>query len=288
MRIQSTRIWGPVVSSTADSAVLNLQTINDWPASIFNFGGTGATAAQNSAAAYYVVNTTGLTVPAGTDLWIDGVVSPFGAAPPDFLASTVNNEAGVQVVDKPVVYVPATAGGPILPATAGTLTCGNGNFSCIPASLEVIWSRGTTAPFANLTLSSMSINLSNADLASAIIHIGAESIPLASLPSNPTIVPVPEPATGAPGAAGAAGLQTVFMPLFSVGNPLTSSATTTTTPAATSTATTALQSFNSFADFAFQVNHDMNATNPAEHLQATGFYNRATNTFSATTVNLLL
>jgi hypothetical protein len=134
----------------------------------------------------------------------------------------------------------------------------------------------------------MSINLSNADLASAIIRIGAESIALASLPASPTIVPVPEPATGTPGAAGTAGLPAVFMPLFSVGNPLTSSAITTTTPAATSTVTTALQSFNAFGDFAARVTQDMNAANPAVHLQASGFYNRAANTFNATTVNLLL
>jgi hypothetical protein len=292
VRIQSTRIWGPVVSSTADRVVLNLQTINDWPASIFNFAGTGATAAQNTTAANYVVNTSGLTVPAGTtagtSLWIDGVVAPFGAAPPDFLASTVNNEAGVQVVDKPVVYVPATAGGPIPPPTAGTLTCGNGNFTCIPASLEVIWASGTVTPFSTLTPSSMTINLSNAGLTSGIIRIGAESLELASLPATPTIVPVPSPTTGTPGVAGTPGLQAVFLPLFTVGNPLTSSATTTTTPAATSTATTALEPFNDFQDFAARVGQLMVAANPALHLQASGFYNRATNTFNATTVNLVL
>jgi hypothetical protein len=32
----------------------------------------------------------------------------------------------------------------------------------------------------------------------------------------------------------------------------------------------------------------MNAANPALHFQASGFYNRATNTFNATTVNLVL
>jgi hypothetical protein len=292
VRIQSTRIWGPVVSSTADSVVLNLQTINDWPANIFNFAGTGATAAQNTTAANYVVNTTGLTVPAGTAagtaLWIDGIVAPFGAAPPDFLASTVNDEAGVQVVDKPVVYVPATAGGAIPPPTAGTTTCGNGNFTCIPASLDVVWANGTRTPFSTLTPSSMTINLSNTALTSGIIRIGAESIELSSLPATPTIIPVPSPATGTPGVAGTPGLQAVFLPLFTVGNPVTSSATTTTTPAATSTATTALEPFNAFPDFVARVGQTMVAASPAVHLQASGFYDRANNTFNATTVNLVL
>ena len=36
---------------------MNLQAINDWPASIYNFAGNGATAAQNPSAANFVVNT---------------------------------------------------------------------------------------------------------------------------------------------------------------------------------------------------------------------------------------
>ena len=97
---------------------------------------------------------------AGDNLWIDGIISPFGSAPPDFLASAVNNEAGVQVV-------------------AGTLTCGNGNLTCTPASLEVIWANGTLKPFATLTPTSATVNLSNTALTSGIIRIGAESIELA-------------------------------------------------------------------------------------------------------------
>jgi hypothetical protein len=292
VRIQSTRIWGSVVSTAADSVVLDLQTINDWPASIFNFAGTGATAAQNASAAGYVVDTTGLTVPAGsvvgTPLWIDGVISPFGASPPDFLASTVNSEAGVQVVDTPNVYVPAT---PLMPATAGTLTCGNGNFTCIPASMQVYWAAGTSTPFATLIgtgAGSMSIDLSNTKLTSAIIRIGAESIALSTLPAT-TIVPVPSPRTGNPADGGAAGLPAVFLPQFSVGNPETSSAITTTAPtAATTTQTTSIHVYNTFASFVTQVNALMTSADPALQFEATGFYNRATNTFNATSINLVL
>ena len=293
VRIQSTRAWGPVVSTAADSVVLNLQTLNDWPASIFNFAGTGATTAQNASAANYVVNTTGLTVPAGTvaadNLWIDGVISPFGSAPPDFLASTVNSEAGVQVVDTPNVYVPSS---PLMPPTAGTLTCGNGNFTCIPASMQVYWAAGTATPFASLTGSSkgsMSIDLSNAKLTTGVIRIGAEIIQLSTLPATPTIVPVPSPPTGTPGAAGTAGLPAVFLPQFTVGNPVTSSSITTTAPAAaTSTPTTSLYVYNTFASFATQVNSLLTTADPALQFEATGFFDRATNTFNATSINLVL
>ena len=293
VRIQSTQVWGPVVSTAADSVVLNLQSINDWPASIFNFAGTGASTAQNASAANYEVNTTGLTVPAGTvagdALWIEGVISPFGSAPPDFLASAVNNEAGVQVVDTPVVYVPAT---PVTPPTAGTLTCGAGNLVCVPASMQVYWAAGTSTPFATFTgtgSGSMTIDLSNTKLTSAIIRIGPESVALSTLAATPSIVPVPSPPTGTPGAAGTAGLPAVFLPQYSVGNPVTSSLITTTAPTSATTAqTTSLYVYNTFASFVTQVNSLMTTADPALQFEATGFFNRATNTFNATSINLVL
>jgi hypothetical protein len=292
VRIQSTRAWGSVVSTAADSVVLDLQSINGWPADIFNFAGTGATTAQDTTAANYVVNTTGSIVPSGTvagdNLWIDGVISPFGSAPPDFLASAVNSEAGVQLVNTPVVYVPAT---PVTPPTAGTLTCGNGNLVCAPATLQVAWAAGTPTPFATFIGTgggSMTIDLTNTKLTSAIIRVGPESIALSTLPVT-TIVPVPSPPTGTAGAAGVAGLPAVFLPQFTVGNPVTSSATTTTAPsAATSTQTTSLYVYNSFASYVTQVNALLTAADPALQFEATGFYDRATNTFNATSINLVL
>ncbi len=285
VRIQSTEAWGPLVSAATGSLVMNLQTINDWPVSIFNFAGTGATTSQNSSPAAYAVETGTLTVPTGTvagdPLWIDGVISPFGAAPPDFHAFSVNNEASVQVVN-----VPANT---LSTATAGTLTCGQGNQVCVPASMQVYWAKGTATPFATLTDSGMTINLSNTSLTSGIIRIGPESIDLSTLAATPTIVPVPAPPTGTPGAAGAAGLPAVFLPLFAVGNPVTSSATTTTLPtAATSTSTTTLHVFNSYASFVTEVNALMTASDPAVQFEATGFYNRTTNTFSASSINVVL
>jgi hypothetical protein len=293
VRIQTTQAWGSVVSTAADSVVLNLQTINDWPASIFNFAGTGAGAAQNATAANYVVNTTGAAVPAGTvagdNLWIDGVIAPFGAAPPDFLASAVNDEAGVQIVNTPVVYVPAT---PVMPPTAGTLTCGNGNLVCEPASLQVYWAAGTSTPFTTLTGTApgaMTIDLANTKLTTAVIRIGAENIALSTLAATPKIVPVPSPPTGTAGMEGTPGLPAVFLPQFTVGNPITSSSTTVTAPTASlSTQTTTLFVFNTFASFVTEVNSLMTAADPALQFEATGFYDRANNIFNATSINLVL
>jgi hypothetical protein len=284
VRLQSTEAWGPLVSSATGSLVMDLQTINDWPVSIFNFAGTGLTAAQNATPAAYVVDTGTLTVPAGTvapdPLWIDGIISPFSSAPPDFLASSVNNEASVQVVGGSTA-APVVGGVPVW--------CGQGNSYCVPASMQVRWAAGTATPFATFTTASMTINLSDAELTTAIIRIGPESFTLASLPTNPTILPTPEPPTGTPGAAAAAGVPAVFMPLYAVGNPTTASATTITAPTAeTSTPTTALSVFNSYTSFVTEVNSTMTAANPALQFEATGFYNRAANTFNATSINVVL
>jgi hypothetical protein len=286
VRIQSTQAFGTLVSSAAGSLVMNLATINDWPAGVFDFTGTGASAAQNSTAANYAVNTGALALPAGTvagdAVWADGVMTPFGSAPPDFHAFAVNNEASVQVVN-----VPANV---LSPPTAGITTCGQGNQDCMPASMQIWWSVGTAAPFATLTDSGLSINLSNASLTTAIIRIGPESFTLASLPATPMIVPVPSPPTGTPGAAGAAGLPAVFLPLFTVGNPATAAATTTTptSGSTTTTATTSLLEANSFATFVANVNSTMSAANPALQFEATGFYNRTTNVFNASSINVVL
>jgi len=284
VRLQSTEVWGPLVSSATGSLVMDLQTINDWPVSIFNFAGTGLTAAQNATPAAYVVDTGTLAVPTGTvagdPLWIDGVVSPFGSAPPDFEAASVSNEASVQVLGGSTA-APVVGGVPVW--------CGQGNLYCVPASMQVYWAAGTATPFATLTDASMTINLSNAELTTAIIRIGPESITLASLPATPTIYPTPEPPTGTNGAAAAAGVPAVFLPLYAVGNPITSSATTTTLPTAvTSTATTALSVFNTYASFVSEVNSTMTTANPAMQFEATGFFNRSANTFYATTINVVL
>jgi hypothetical protein len=84
-------------------------------------------------------------------------------------------------------------------------------------------------------------------------------------------------------------MPAVFLPLFAVGNPTTSSATTITAPTSeTTTVTTALSVFNSYTSFVAKVNSTMTTANRATQFEATGFYNRATNTFNATSINVVL
>lgn len=264
VRIMPSEIWGSLVSSTADSLVMNLQTINGWPASSYNFSGNGASAAQNPSAAAFAVNTGALTVPAGVvagdPLWVDGIFSPFGSAPPAFNATAVNSEASVQV-----------AGGS--GTAAGTQTCGVGSQVCDPASLQVLWSAtpGTTTPFVGLSNAGFSIDLSNAQLLTAVMFIGPESIDLKSLPASPLVVPTTLPTTAS------------FAPMYAIGNPTTSSVTPTVL-----TSTTAIYQYSQFSTFAYLAEHMISPANPAQQFEARGVYNRTSNTFTATSINLVL
>ncbi|TLZ45403.1 MAG: DUF4382 domain-containing protein [Gammaproteobacteria bacterium] len=89
-RLASSRIWGTLSSATPGSAVLDVLTIGNFAPGGFNFTGTGTPMAAPAA---YVVNTGTLdesgVAAAHPLLQVDGIVSPFGAAPPDFHATAI-------------------------------------------------------------------------------------------------------------------------------------------------------------------------------------------------------
>jgi hypothetical protein len=237
VRIQSTELFGSLVSEGAGSLALNLQAIENWPASVYNFAGNGVSAAQDPVAANYLVNTGALTLPtaaAGDPLWIDGFTSPFGLAPPDFIAEAVNAEPTV------------------------------------PASLVVAWTgTGTAAPFATLTSSGLSIDLANGAFGSGQLRIGAESVDITTLSASPTIVPaLPQPAAN--------GLP-LYTPVFSVG------------PGSVIEVVSApIESFNGFAAFVTQLTTTFATPTPATRFVARGFYNRGSNTFTASSIDVVL
>jgi hypothetical protein len=233
VRLQSTDLWGSLVSTAAQGLVLDLQTIENWPVSDYNFTGNGAAAV---APASFAVNTGSVAIPAGTvagnPLWITGITTPFGSAPPDFDAFTINTELSV------------------------------------PAYLQADWPSGTIAPFATATDAGLTINLGNANLKTAVIRIGSESIDLTA-PATVTPLIVPQ----APPAA-TAGLPPVFLPLFAIGG-LTAANTTT------------IAVYNTFATFVTQLPTAIVAATPALHFVATGLYNRGNNTFTASRIDLV-
>jgi sulfur transfer complex TusBCD TusB component (DsrH family) len=228
VRLVSTTLFGSVVSAAAPSLVLNLQTIENWPVSVYNFAGNGSAAVSPAA---YSVNTGSLAIPAGVGVgspaWIDGVGAPFGSAPPDFNAFAINAELSV------------------------------------PASLQVDWTGGTTAPFATATGAGLTIN---ANYTSGVIRVGSENIDLASLAPTPQIVPATP--------IGDPGLPAKFMPAFAIGN-------------LSAANTTRISVFNTLAAFVAQLPTSIVTATPAFHFVATGVYNRGNNTFTASSIDVV-
>jgi len=234
VRLVTTDLWGELVSSASGSLLLNLQTIDNWPVADYTFTGNGAGAVTPAS---YAVETTGAvttgTPAAGQPLWIGGITTPFGSAPPDFNAFTINTEASV------------------------------------PARLQVDWtSAGTTAPFATLADTGLTIDLNGANFSAGVIRIGSESVDLKALTASPLIVPQAPPAA-------TPGLPSIFLPAFAIGN-LTSTAST-----------TAITVFNTFSAFVTQVPKSIVAATPALHFVATGTYDRVHNTFTASRIDVV-
>jgi hypothetical protein len=98
-------VAGTVTTAAANLITVNLQSLDRRPVSSFNFAGTGTTSAQNATAtAYTVALPAALASSApssGAPVQFTGFVAPFGAAPPDFnatsLASYANAAATFQV-----------------------------------------------------------------------------------------------------------------------------------------------------------------------------------------------
>jgi hypothetical protein len=238
VRLQSTELFGTLNSTASGSLQLNLQAIENYPASAYNFAGNGVSAAQDPVAANFVVNTGALTLPTaapGDPLWIDGYVTPFGTAPPDWTAFSVNAE----------------------PAVAATLA--------------VVWTgTGTAAPFATLTPTGLTIDLTNPAFGSGELRIGADTINITTLSATPNIVPavaVPAATTGLP----------LFNPRFTVGPG--GNAETPTNP---------ITSFITFGAFVTQLNTTFATPTPATKLVARGMYDNASNTFTASSIDVVL
>jgi hypothetical protein len=267
VRLQPNEAFGTLVSSAAGSLVMDLSTIDNFPASDFNFAGN---ATPTPVASAFSVDTEGLTLPPGTvpgdPIWLSGYAAPFGsAAPPDFLSFALNNQTTVQ-----------TAGGALgggAPTTPGTGGCGVGSQVCDPAIMQIIWSSaGTTTPFLANTGSSFTINLANTAISSAVIQIGPQTIAMTSLPASPTIVGTDLAVT-----------QT-FAPRYSWGDV----ATSTTTSTATTSSTTALDATSDFSTFLSGLTSALSTASPAYEMMARGIYDAATNTFTATAVDFAL
>jgi hypothetical protein len=146
VRLAPTRLWGTLVSASPGNAMLDVLSLGNFVPAALNFAGTGTAGHDASPSAYAVstgtINET--TTAALTLLQVDGLVTAFGAAPPDFTASAI---------------------------TAGSAT---------EQRLVVEWVNGGSAhPFNSQTAAGLEVNLSNADLGTIHeIRTGPASLPL--------------------------------------------------------------------------------------------------------------
>lgn len=156
LRIVPARAWGTVTAGGVGSASLELASLDGWPATAFNFAGTGTNTAQDANPAAYLVSggTTDHAALTGQPAAADGIAAPFGAAPPDFLASSV---------------------------TPGT---------SLDSSLEVEFvPGGTTQPFSSVSSTTVVPNLDSQTLGAVhVLRQGLYATDLTSLPSGPSII----------------------------------------------------------------------------------------------------
>jgi len=137
---------------------------------------------------------------------------------------------------------------------------------------------GTTTPFSSLTADGMVVALNNPSLAYAVIRIGPELIDLKVLGASPQIIPTAPPAAvttnlNEPGSIPVT-VPPVFLPSYSYGNPLA------VTPAGISV-------FSNFGTFISGLPAALAAA-AALRIEARGTYDRATNTFNAISVSVVL
>lgn len=150
-RIDSTSAAGLVTVQGAGDLALSLVTLGGRAIAPFDFIGTGASPDA------YVVSTgqldlTNSTV--GAPVIVMGATSSFGAAAPNFTASTL--------------YDPTT----------------------IQAELVVDWGAGTTAPFVSYNSSSIDLDVKNSSIGPRhVIQVGPQSIDVVGLSSDPSITP---------------------------------------------------------------------------------------------------
>ena len=162
VRMLPTHLHGAVNAAVPGQINLDLRGIDRLGIDLFDFGGTGVTAAQDANPADYEVATGTLAlanVTPGETVRVVGFARPFGSAPADFEGRTV--------VD----------------------------YREPPALLGIGWgTSGTTAPFLSMGANGLVLDLDNPSIgARHALLVGMRQVDLLTLPTSPTLAP---PTTG--------------------------------------------------------------------------------------------
>jgi hypothetical protein len=177
VRLEFTRLKGTLSAVGTNQVTMMLTSIDRLPLTLFDFSGTGLTAAQNSDPTKYVIATGNLPLDAfavGGPAQSIGFVAPFGGAPPDFSAKTLSNSTS------------SADGG-----NGGDDQGGMNDGSHDSAELQIDWGKtGTTLPFKVLDAAHLDLDIANASIGEHH-RIDAEpaNIDLKTLASDPSILP---------------------------------------------------------------------------------------------------
>jgi len=151
VRLDPTTASGLVTAQGTGALTLNLAFLGGRAIAPLDFGGSGAAPGQ------YSVNTGSLDLTnstAGAPVVVTGLPSSFGAAPPNFTASTL--------LDPTTIY----------------------------AVLMVDWGSGTASPFATYDTTAIDVDAHNSSIGTRHqIQVGAQITDIVGLSSDPLIVP---------------------------------------------------------------------------------------------------
>lgn len=157
VRLGQTSASGIVTARGAATLTLNLASLGGRSLGAFDFTGTGTSPGNDASATGYRISTGSLDLSnsiVGSPVEVTGLVTAFGAAPPNFDATT------------------------LLDVTT------------INAQLVIDWSGGTVAPFAVFNSSEIDVNVSSALIGPrAFIQVGAQALNALRLGSDPLIIP---------------------------------------------------------------------------------------------------
>lgn len=163
VRMLPTHLRGIVNSTVAGQVNLDLRAIDRLGVDLFDFAGTGMTAAQDADPADYEVATGSLalaSVAPGQAAMVVGLVRPFGSAPADFEGRTVVDHRA------------------------------------LPDVLGIGWgTTGTTAPFLSMGEAGFVLDVANPSIGTRHhLIVGMRLVDLTSLSSPPTLAPSSSPA----------------------------------------------------------------------------------------------
>jgi hypothetical protein len=219
VRLDPTTASGLVIVQGSGAFSLNLVSVDGRSVAPFDFIGAGVDANRYSVTTADTVSLTNAT--AGAPVIVTGFANSFGAPPPNFTASSLLD-----------------------PTT-------------IDALLVVDWGAGTAAPFTTYNDSSIELNVGNSSIgARHQITVGAQSIDILALSSDPLIVPNP----------------TSSNTVYSIGH---SSSST-------------IENFNTYDAFVTQLQTELNGTALVTGLTAVGQYTAAPPSFAASSITLTL